>query len=100
MMSVMETPQAGAAGDGKLSARPDGTPIRVLVVDDEPSLAELLSSVLRYEGWDIRTAADGSTAVREAREFRPDAIVLDIMLPDFDGLEVMRRVRASLPDVC
>jgi two-component system, OmpR family, response regulator len=78
----------------------DGTPVRVLVVDDEPSLAELLSSVLRYEGWDIRTAADGTAAVREAREFRPDAIVLDIMLPDFDGVEVMRRVRASLPDVC
>ena len=78
----------------------DGSPVRVLVVDDEPSLAELLSSVLRYEGWEIRTAADGSTAVREAREFRPDAIVLDIMLPDFDGVEVMRRVRASLPDVC
>jgi two-component system, OmpR family, response regulator len=78
----------------------DGSPVRVLVVDDEPSLAELLSSVLRYEGWDIRTAADGTAAVREAREFRPDAIVLDIMLPDFDGVEVMRRVRASLPDVC
>ena len=78
----------------------DGSPVRVLVVDDEPSLAELLSSVLRYEGWEIRTAADGSTAVRAAREFRPDAMVLDIMLPDFDGVEVMRRVRASLPDVC
>src|ERR1700685_4119036 len=92
-------PAAGSAGD-RLSQRPDGTPIRVLVVDDEPSLAELLSSVLRYEGWDIRTAADGTSAVREAREFQPDAIVLDIMLPDFDGLEVMRRVRAALPNVC
>src|SRR5499425_36881 len=101
MTSVMENQQAAAElAGGKLTARADGTPIRVLVVDDEPSLAELLSSVLRYEGWDIRTAADGSTAVREAREFRPDAIVLDIMLPDFDGLEVMRRVRATLPNVC
>jgi two-component system, OmpR family, response regulator len=80
--------------------RADGTPIRVLVVDDEPSLAELLASVLRYEGWEIQTAGDGSSAVRTAREFRPDAVVLDIMLPDFDGLEVLRRVRAELPHVC
>ena len=80
--------------------RADGTPIRVLVVDDEPSLAELLASVLRYEGWEIRTAGDGSGAVRAAREFRPDAVVLDVMLPDFDGLEVLRRVRAELPHVC
>ena len=57
-------PAAGSAGD-KLSHRPDGTPIRVLVVDDEPSLAELLASVLRYEGWDIRTAA--RRLVRRAR---------------------------------
>ena len=99
-MSVMETPQAGAAADGKLSARPDSTPIRVLVVDDEPSLAELLASVLRYEGWDIRTAADGSSAVRTAREFQPDAVVLDVMLPDFSGLEVLRRLRAEMPQVC
>ena len=79
--------------------RADGTPIRVLVVDDEPSLAELLASVLRYEGWDIRTAGDGASAVRMARDFRPDAVVLDIMLPDFDGMEVLRRVRAELPHV-
>src|SRR2546430_829729 len=80
--------------------RPDGTPVRVLVVDDEPSLAELLASVLRYEGWNVLTAGSGAEAVRTAREFRPDAVVLDIMLPDFNGLEVMRRVRAELPQVC
>jgi two-component system, OmpR family, response regulator len=80
--------------------RADGSPVRVLVVDDEPSLAELLASVLRYEGWDIRTAADGGSAVRTARKFQPDAIVLDVMLPDVDGLEVLRRVRTLLPDVC
>ena len=78
----------------------DGTPVRVLVVDDEPSLAELLSSVLRYEGWSVRTAGNGADAVRAGREFRPDAVVLDIMLPDFDGVEVMRRIRADLPDIC
>ena len=75
--------------------RADGGPIRVLVVDDEASLSELLSMALRYEGWDVRTAADGATAVRTAREMRPDAVVLDVMLPDFDGLEVLRRLRAD-----
>ena len=77
-----------------------GSPIRVLVVDDEPSLAELLASVLRFEGWDVRTAADGLSAARVAREFRPDAVVLDVMLPDFDGLEVLRRLRQEQPRVC
>ena len=79
--------------------RPDGTPIRVLTVDDETSLTELLSMALRYEGWEVSTAASGLAAVKTAREVRPDAIVLDMMLPDFDGLEVMRRVRAEQPDV-
>ncbi len=79
--------------------RPDGTPIRILTVDDEPSLTELLSMAMRYEGWDVATAASGNTAVKAAREVRPDAIVLDMMLPDFDGLEVMRRIRAEQPDV-
>jgi two-component system, OmpR family, response regulator len=80
--------------------RADGSAIRVLVVDDEPTLAEVLASVLRYEGWDVRTAGDGSSAVREGRDFKPDAVVLDIMLPDFDGLEVLRRLRANSPHVC
>ncbi|RZQ60528.1 response regulator transcription factor [Amycolatopsis suaedae] len=77
--------------------RPDGQPIRVLVVDDEPVLAELVTLALRYEGWSVRSAADGLSAVREARDFRPDAVVLDVMLPDIDGLEVLRRLRAELP---
>jgi two-component system OmpR family response regulator len=65
MMSAIQNPPADPA-DGKVDTRADGTPIRVMVVDDEPSLAELLASVLRYEGWDIRTAADGAGAVRTA----------------------------------
>jgi two-component system OmpR family response regulator len=80
--------------------RPDGTPLRVLVVDDEPSLAEVLASVLSIEGWSARSAADGATAVREAREFAPDAVILDIMLPDIDGFEVLRRLRADNPRLC
>jgi two-component system OmpR family response regulator len=79
--------------------RADGSAVRVLVVDDEATLSELLSMALRYEGWDVRTAADGSSAVRSAREFRPDAVVLDVMLPDFDGIEVLRRMRAESPEV-
>ncbi len=79
--------------------RPDGTALRVLTVDDEPSLTELLSMAMRYEGWEISTAASGAEAVKVAREVQPDAIVLDMMLPDFDGLEVMRRIRAEQPDV-
>ncbi|HEY1621703.1 MAG TPA: response regulator transcription factor [Streptosporangiaceae bacterium] len=85
---------------GTALSRADGSPVRVLVVDDEPSLAELLGSVLRFEGWDVRIAADGAGAVAAASEFQPDAVLLDIMLPDFDGLEVLRRLRASQPGVC
>ncbi|MET8764150.1 response regulator transcription factor [Lentzea sp. NPDC004782] len=79
--------------------RPDGQPVRVLVVDDESTLAELMTMALRMEKWDVRTALDGTTAVRTAREFRPDAVVLDVMLPDFDGFEVLRRMRAEQPNL-
>ncbi|WP_432130014.1 response regulator transcription factor [Streptomyces tendae] len=80
--------------------RADGTPVRVLVVDDEPDLAEVVTGALRYEGWDVRAAASADAAVREARAFRPDAVVLDIMLPDRDGLSVLRDLRAEQPHVC
>jgi two-component system OmpR family response regulator len=99
VMNNPETPVAAGTAQAA-GRRPDGTAIRVLVVDDEPSLAELLGSVLRYEGWDTRTAGTGSDAVRIAREFQPDAVILDIMLPDFDGLDVLRKLRAEIPEVC
>ena len=79
--------------------RLDGSPVRVLVVDDEVNLTELLGMALRYEGWDVRTAANGASAVRAAREFGPDAVALDMMLPDLDGLEVLRRMRGDNPTV-
>jgi len=79
--------------------RLDGEPVRVLVVDDEATLTDLLSMALRYEGWQVRSAANGMSAVRVAKEFEPDAVVLDIMLPDLDGLEVLRRLRGVRPDV-
>ena len=79
--------------------RADGSPLRVLVVDDEVNIAELISMALRYEGWQVQMAHTGSSAVNAARELGPDAVVLDMMLPDIDGLEVLRRMRASQPDV-
>ncbi len=79
--------------------RPDGSPLRALVVDDEPMLADLLSMALRYDGWEVRSAATGIAGIRTAREFGPDVVLLDVMLPDIDGLEVLRRLRGSDPDV-
>jgi two-component system OmpR family response regulator len=78
--------------------RPDGSPIRALVVDDELPLGELLQMALRYEGWEVETATAGQPALHLARQFKPDVIVLDIMLPDLDGLEVLRRMRAAGDD--
>ena len=79
--------------------RPDGSSLRVLVVDDEVNIAELISMALRYEGFEVAAAHTGAKAVSTAKAFGPDAVVLDMMLPDFDGLEVLRRMRAADPDV-
>jgi two-component system, OmpR family, response regulator len=88
-------------GQGSIELRrADGGAVRVLVVDDEPSLSELLGRVLRYEGWDVETAGTGAAAISTARSFRPDAVVLDVMLPDIDGLAVLRALRADNPAVC
>jgi two-component system OmpR family response regulator len=74
-------------------------PRRILVVDDEPDLVEVLCGALRYEGWEVQGAESGKEAVRLASSWRPDAVVLDMMLPDFDGLEVLRRIHAERPEV-
>ncbi|WP_027862834.1 response regulator transcription factor [Marmoricola sp. URHB0036] len=79
--------------------RADGSPLRVLVVDDEENIAELLRMALRYEGWEVEVALTGSKAVSTAKKQRPDAVVLDMMLPDFDGMEVLRRLRGDQDDV-
>ncbi len=79
--------------------RPDGTPLRVLVVDDEQMLTDLLSMALRMEGWDVHTAGSGFEALEQAAEFRPDAVVLDIMMPDLDGMSVLHRLRHAGNDV-
>jgi two-component system OmpR family response regulator len=68
-------------------------PARILVVEDEEPLAEVVSMALRLEGWEVRSTFDGATAVDDATGFRPDVIVLDIMLPHVDGVTVVRRLR-------
>ncbi|WP_181408984.1 response regulator transcription factor [Schumannella soli] len=73
--------------------RLDGSPVRALVVDDEASLSDLLRMALRTEGWETKVADNGHDALRVAREFGPDVIVLDVMMPGIDGLEVLRRLR-------
>jgi two-component system OmpR family response regulator len=72
---------------------PSGAAVRVLVVDDEPTLTDLMLMALKYEGWDVKSAADGASAIKAAREWRPDVVILDVMLPDIDGLQVLRRIR-------
>jgi two-component system OmpR family response regulator len=79
--------------------RADGNPINVLVVDDEPVLAEMVSMALRYEGWNVSTAGDGSSAIASARAQRPDVVVLDVMLPDMSGLDVLRKLREEIPQL-
>jgi two-component system, OmpR family, response regulator len=79
--------------------RADGNPINVLVVDDEAVLAEMVSMALRYEGWNIATAGDGAAALESARSQRPDVVVLDVMLPDMSGLDVLRKLREESPQL-
>ncbi|MEW1835303.1 response regulator transcription factor [Microbacterium oleivorans] len=79
--------------------RLDGSPIRVLVVDDEANLSDLLRMALQNEGWDARTASNGQEALTLVREFAPDLVVLDIMMPGIDGMEVLRRLRSAGNDV-
>jgi two-component system OmpR family response regulator len=78
----------------------DGTAMRALVVEDEPNLADVLTSMLTFEGWDARAALDGASALSIGQDFAPDAVILDVMLPDIDGIEVLRRLRAANPGVC
>ena len=61
---------------------------RILVVDDESSISELIATSLKFVGFDVRTAASGAAALQIAQEFKPHALILDVMLPDQNGFEV------------
>ena len=79
--------------------RADGTPARALVVDDEEALADAVTLALRSDGWAVETMYRGREVPHLVRDTRPDVVVLDIMLPDVDGLEVLERIRAISGDV-
>ena len=79
--------------------RPDGEPIRALVVDDEPALADLMRMGLELKGWDVAVAHDGAAAIKEARTFHPDVLVLDVMMPGMDGVELLARLRTIYPEI-
>jgi len=68
--------------------------VRILVVDDDPAVSGSLDRALRLEGYEVETASDGTEALRSLAVASPDAVVLDLQLPDVDGLEVCRRLRA------
>jgi two-component system OmpR family response regulator len=86
VMTVAERTASGGP------AEPAADAVRVLVVDDEPAIADLVGTALRYEGFDVATAGSGRDVLTMVESFRPELIVLDIMLPDLDGFEVQRRL--------
>ena len=102
-MGSMSTPVTAASERGQL--RPttaplhhaDGSPIRILVVDDEHTLTDLLQMALRYEGWEVKSAANGQQALTVAREFKPDAVVI-IDSPEFTH-PIAKRIRKRAPDI-
>jgi two-component system OmpR family response regulator len=71
------------------------TDAKILIVDDEPNIVELLSVSLRFQGFDVDTASTGAEGLDKAKVFRPDAIVLDVMMPGMDGFGLLRRLRAD-----
>jgi two-component system OmpR family response regulator len=73
--------------------------LRVLVVDDEPSIVDVVSMALRYNGFTVAAAGTGNEALSQVRQFRPHVMVLDVMLPDMEGFDVARRLTAEHADV-
>ena len=86
-------PRSGAGDRSAPGSAVSGEPgARVLVVDDEPYITDLVATALRYEGFQVATARTGRAALAEAVRFRPDLVVLDVMLPDLDGFQVQQRI--------
>src|ERR1700749_4954141 len=90
-----QRPRQATLGQLPRISRDDGSPIRVLLVDDEPALTNLVKMALHYEGWTVEVAHNGREAVSKFDDVEPDVLVLDIMLPDVDGLQILKRVRES-----
>jgi two-component system OmpR family response regulator len=85
---------AAVASRAAAGAAPEAE-ARLLVVDDEPNIVELLSASLRYAGFDVATATNGRDALLAVRSYRPDLLVLDVMMPGMDGFDVVRRLRSE-----
>ncbi len=85
--------ELGADATARTPAR--AAEARLLVVEDDPNIVELLAASLRFAGFEVATATDGHSALRTAREFGPDLMVLDVMMPGIDGFEVVRRLSAE-----
>ena len=66
---------------------------KILIIDDEPSIVNLVAAYLKPEGYEVLTAMDGSAGLKAARAFKPDLIILDVMLPGIDGIELLSRIR-------
>jgi two-component system phosphate regulon response regulator PhoB len=81
-----------------MAEAPAATETRVLVVEDEPDIGSLLEYVLGVEGLQVEIARSGHEALEALARGRPDLVVLDLMLPDMDGIEILRRVRRAFPD--
>ena len=84
-----------AASPTAAPRRPDGAPARLVVADDEQVLVDLLTDALRFAGYDVHAAGDGREALRVAADVAPDLVLLDVNMPDLDGFEVCRRLRAD-----
>ncbi len=93
------SPMPRSVDDAQRSAAPVGAgrapEARLLIVDDEPNILELLAASLRFAGFEVQTAANGQQALAIAQTYRPDLLVLDVMMPEIDGFTVVRRLRES-----
>src|ERR1700759_876087 len=92
-----QRPRQAILGQLPRISRADGSPIRVFLADHEPALTNLDKMALHYEGWTVEVAHNGREAVSKFDDVEPDVLVLDIMLPDVDGLQILQRVRESGP---
>ncbi len=74
---------------------PNAQPVKVLVVDDESNISDLLKVSLQFQGFDVETAEDGATALDIAKAYKPDAFILDVMMPGMDGFTLLNKLRAD-----